>query len=117
MRSKLLLRFRIMRVYFALLVETFPPRPWILHRWAQGDKARLPRQDLHTVVDRFRGQWFGQQEWHYLRAEVRRRALRGIVTSFALSDIKSDPIMNYQDHYAEIKSESAFACLFPPSLD
>lgn len=64
--------------WLGLLWETFRPQQRPLDGWEQQCKAFLPEEDLNTVVRKFRGRLYDQVKLRYVRAEVRRRALRGL---------------------------------------
>src|SRR4030067_1649831 len=59
-------------------LETFRPPPRNLHQAVIGDRDDLRKQGLHITVQKYRGLWFGQQKLHYLKSELRRRALQEI---------------------------------------
>ncbi len=66
---------------FLLLVTAYRPpsnRPWT--RWELADKEGLHAEDLRTIQQRQYAIWFDQKQRHYLRAELRRRALKGLGT-------------------------------------
>lgn len=98
--------------WLGLLWETFQPQWRPLDEWEQQCKGLTRGQDLNTVVQKFRGQSYDQVKLRYLKAEVRRRALRGFWNSVLSANWQSN--QKDLDHFEDRPPTKIASCCFPP---
>ena len=98
LRSKDKMIPQTLRECFELLLKTFRPPPLFPHPKAGVDRATLRHQDLRIVERKFYMQWFVRPEIRYRKAELRRRALQGMVSCLFYANKQSGQKESFSDH-------------------
>jgi hypothetical protein len=110
--------------WLGLLWKTYRGPSRKLSPCEQANMEDLFGRDLSKIVSEYRGQWYCQKGLHYLKAKLRRIALRGLLSSLLLT-IRGRTPEGYEKDYFRDKpiikplfyGDDSYAPFVPPEVD